>query len=349
MVREPMITTVQQLRSSSDSREAEPDVDETLSTSDLRSGVWSIPLWHNPGEALSPDMGAGTRFRLAWVEDGTGILRLGERRVSLAAPVLLCLNETERPRLLQGQHLQARAIYFHPNLINHVFTFENVRGEDGSLSVIEQEDRRWLKTFVERGAAYHGAVPLEPVPAQRTRALFNALAQVLAQQTQWGWACRARSYLLELLFLLEHLRSVPWPVAEEFMFDPPYDINPVVTYLHTHYQEKITISQLARIFNTNRTTLAEQFRASTGVPVITYLIRLRIRLAAYLLRSTILPVSEILERVGFTDSSHFGRMFHRVTGYSPTEYRQRTCWHPQHFWLPRQQVGEPWRSIRGEG
>jgi len=38
------------------------------------------------------------------------------------------------------------------------------------------------------------------------------------------------------------------------------DIGEVILYLHTHYQEKITLAGLTRQFHTNRTTLTRQFR-----------------------------------------------------------------------------------------
>ena len=58
---------------------------------------------------------------------------------------------------------------------------------------------------------------------------------------------------------------------------------------------------------------------------VDYLIRLRLYLASKMLKETLLPVSEIIERVGFSDITHFGRMFKVHFGYSPTEYRSSHC------------------------
>lgn len=55
--------------------------------------------------------------------------------------------------------------------------------------------------------------------------------------------------------------------------------------------------------------------------MLTYLTGIRIRMACMLLRGTTLPISEITERVGFEDITHFGRTFRRETGFSPTQYR----------------------------
>ncbi|MCP4598960.1 MAG: helix-turn-helix transcriptional regulator [Proteobacteria bacterium] len=306
-----------------------------------------VALWYNAQETFSSDLGAGSRFRLILVEGGTGILRLRERREPFIAPAVFCLNETDRPELEQRVDLQARAIYFHPNVINSALSFENMRGKKAqALSDTEQQDLYWMQPFLTRHSKYNGHLHIGPVSAQRIALLFDTLDQTLAEQGEWCWTCRARSFLLEILFLLGHVFFAPTEAEESTLSESSPDVDPVILCLHTHYQEKITISELSKLFLTNRTTLAEQFREATGMPVITYLIQLRIRLAAMMLRDTALAVSDIRERVGFQSDSHFGRMFRKYMEHSPTQYRERYCWVERHWWQPRQIVGDPWRSIR---
>jgi len=307
-----------------------------------------ISLWYNPNETFSPVLGSGTRLRLILVENGTGILHLGEHQESFIAPALFCLNEMDHPEAEQCLDLRAQALYFHPRAINSALTFVNVRGESQDLSSTDIQDAYWLGPFVKRDSEYNGHLHIGPVSSQRMALLFGAMNQALTEQNEWCWTCRARSLLLEMLFLLERIFTAPEALEENILPEPEsvHNIDTVILYLHTHYQEKITIAKLAKIFHTNRTTLAEQFRETTGVPIITYLIQLRIRLAAAMLRDTALSVSEIRKRVGFKDDSHFGRMFRKHINHSPTQYRQLHCWVEQQWWLPRQTVSEPWRSIR---
>ena len=69
-----------------------------------------------------------------------------------------------------------------------------------------------------------------------------------------------------------------------------------------------------------------KFQKATGMTIISYLTKLRINVAALLLKDTFLPVSEVIDRVGFNDITHFGRMFKKYIGTSPTEYRQKYSW-----------------------
>jgi AraC-like DNA-binding protein len=291
-------------------------------------------LWHTASEAFSPELGKGIRFRLVWAERGTGIVRFGEHRQTFIAPVLFCLNETEAPQLEQAADVQAQALYFHPTVINSAFTFENVRRPPADLMTTAVQDLHWLRPFVERHAAYRGQLPVGPALAQRLSGLYQALERELDLQRDSFWPCRSRSLLLEILFMVGHVFSMPQEPgalqANRAVSLPGAadDMDPVILYLHTHYQDKVTIGQLSRMFHTNRTTLAERFRQATDMSVISYLTRLRVRLAALMLRDTRLPVSEVMARVGFVDSTHFGRTFRKHAGCTPSQYRERYCWVP---------------------
>jgi YesN/AraC family two-component response regulator len=89
-----------------------------------------------------------------------------------------------------------------------------------------------------------------------------------------------------------------------------------------NYSRKITIEELTKEFHTNRNTLSKKFKAETGLSVIDYISKLRIKAACMLLRDTSLPVSEIMQRVGFIDVSYWGRVFKSVSGLSPSDYRK---------------------------
>lgn len=106
----------------------------------------------------------------------------------------------------------------------------------------------------------------------------------------------------------------------------PESVAAIVTYLNNNYKEKITLEHLATMFTTNRTCLNDQFYKVTNLSIIDYLIKLRVNLAATMLRDTLIPISEIMSRVGFNDRSHFWRTFKKYTSLSPKEYRKKYCW-----------------------
>lgn len=68
------------------------------------------------------------------------------------------------------------------------------------------------------------------------------------------------------------------------------------------------------------------FKDNLDETFLTYLNKLRITMASTILRDTLLPINEIMTRVGFTDTVHFFRTFKKYTGLTPTEYREKYNW-----------------------
>ncbi len=97
-------------------------------------------------------------------------------------------------------------------------------------------------------------------------------------------------------------------------------------YVYHNFDKKITVKDLTEEFHLNRTTFARLFQKNLGEPFLTYLNRLRVTLAATMLRDTGLPISEIMFRVGFTDQVHFLRTFKKFVNMSPSTYREKYSW-----------------------
>ena len=70
----------------------------------------------------------------------------------------------------------------------------------------------------------------------------------------------------------------------------------------------------------SKRTFLRVFRAATGATPIAYLIGVRIRRAAELLRQGGVTVTEAAMRVGFEDSNYFSRQFRKVMGVTPRSY-----------------------------
>ncbi len=292
-------------------------------------------------ETFSPARQTGDRLRLVLVEHGSGLLDLSGKLLEFIAPTLMLLNEQETPRLERSSALKARAVYFHPTIVNSGFTFESIRMETSKDDLVYWQDRSSLRPFLVRHDEFTGLLPLGPVSVKRAVELFDSIRHQLIDQPDDYWVCRSRSFLLELLTLAEQLVMTPEHISPVLAASkkvegekaapaaaPPkdYEAQRIILYLHAHYAEKITIPELTQLFNTNRTTLAEEFHRATSMPVMTYLTMIRMRQASLLLRDTVLPISEIMLRVGYQHSTHFWRTFRKYIGISPSQYRQRYCW-----------------------
>lgn len=95
-----------------------------------------------------------------------------------------------------------------------------------------------------------------------------------------------------------------------------------LTYISEHFQESISLQEVARHAGVSSYRLAHLFRAHTGKTVVETIRYLRLQRAEWLLRQTGMTCAEVGYEVGFTDQSYFTLHFKRHTGMSPRRFRQ---------------------------
>ncbi len=99
----------------------------------------------------------------------------------------------------------------------------------------------------------------------------------------------------------------------------PKAIRTIKDYLHSHFQEDVTIDDLVQITQLNRYYLMRSFRKIVGIPPYSYLIQIRIQYAKQLITQGKSIIDVALE-TGFFDQSHFTRHFKGFTGITPKQY-----------------------------
>lgn len=92
-------------------------------------------------------------------------------------------------------------------------------------------------------------------------------------------------------------------------------------YLHDNFSSNISLEQLVKITNLNRSYLIRVFRQAVGMPPYTYLKQIRMRKAKQLLNLG-MSIADTAIAVGMSDQSHLTRHFKRMFGITPGYYRQ---------------------------
>lgn len=99
----------------------------------------------------------------------------------------------------------------------------------------------------------------------------------------------------------------------------PFDA--VIRFMQDNLEKQIRIDELASMIYMQPTYFIKKFKSATGHSPITYLNKLRIYRALYLLASTKDSFAEIGRAVGIFDPSYFSRIFKSYTNTTPSEYR----------------------------
>jgi len=95
-------------------------------------------------------------------------------------------------------------------------------------------------------------------------------------------------------------------------------------YLHARFRDRLMIKDIARAAGVHPVYLGQVFRRQFGETIGAYVNRLRIRAAADQLSSTDAPLADVAFEYGFCDQSHFQRVFKRLSGRTPTEFRKNS-------------------------
>lgn len=132
----------------------------------------------------------------------------------------------------------------------------------------------------------------------------------------------------ELASLLEHVMEDGWKTGRHIKHSKSREeLVLIKEYLDSNYQDKITLDQLAQRFYINKYHLARIFKEQYALSINRYLIQTRISHAKQLLRFTQLPVEEVGRQCGIEDPNYFSRIFRKVEGMSPAQFRKE--WTPK--------------------
>lgn len=112
------------------------------------------------------------------------------------------------------------------------------------------------------------------------------------------------------------------PLEDENILSEVSEVSPAVLYISMHYDEQITVEQMAALCSRSVTSFRRCFEKATGKPPFEYLYEVRVKAAINLLKRTDMSVSEIAGRVGYSTLSSFSRHFLRLTGRTPSVMRK---------------------------
>jgi len=97
----------------------------------------------------------------------------------------------------------------------------------------------------------------------------------------------------------------------------------VLTFIHKHLSNTISVEQLADIACMTKSHLIRTFRQSLSVTPLQYVIRKKIQHAQALLLGSEMSIQEISQAIGIDDTSYFIRLFKKNLGFTPQEYREK--------------------------
>ncbi|MGN0416076.1 MAG: helix-turn-helix domain-containing protein [Agathobacter sp.] len=175
-----------------------------------------------------------------------------------------------------------------------------------------------MHTIYEKYRERGGQPVFHPASAEGITALLADLYQI-ASTSDYIRDMRINEKLSSLLMLL---MEESWHPEFSARGRKRMEIVAVKEYLDEHYTEKLSLEELSRRFFINKYYMVKLFTEAYGTTIRAYVNALRVTKAKQLLRFSDMRMEEIGCEVGFEDPNYFSRMFKKVEGMSPSEYRK---------------------------
>ncbi len=239
---------------------------------------------------------------------------------------LLCTANEETFTLQEGEAVFHRPGEFHqhmtdgktaPNLFIISFECKNeaIRFFEGKRIALDHSQLRLVRWILEE--------------SQKTFRVANATPDTkrmpLQQSPAPGGLQLIKNYLEILLIRLLRGAGDAQESAAIFLTESEFDghiSKQIINYMKSNLYKRLTIEEICKELNYNKSYIFQRFKADTGYPIMAYFLKLKIEQAKRMLREGEAAVSQIAEALAFDTPNYFSKTFKKHTGMSPLTYRR---------------------------
>lgn len=220
----------------------------------------------------------------------------------------------------------------------HVRHFKDLHMESGLRSFTIEEERQLLQvmqnsdeatviqTFREMfGRLIHHTGQDMEICRNRISELFIVLSRRLFE---WGISAEGVTHFGSIAHLEQlgetaeyRLRHIHQMVVEKRETRTRSQLDQAREYIKENFRSDITMEEVAEQVNLSSYYFSKMFKQQMGETFIDYITKIRIDEAKSLLVNSDLSLKEICYQVGYNDPNYFSRVFKKVVGKSPSEYR----------------------------
>lgn len=248
------------------------------------------------------------RFTIIFITSGSISLQLNERPMKIVAPSMVCLSMEDKIEVFEKNNVASQSFSFHPDFFNTTH-FSETEGYISTSLKIETGISLFKKDNINNRVY---AINRKAYP--KLYQWFFVMGTEVYAQSDLLWVCRIKKYLIQILSLLEESNDQ----------NEQSPVNLVLEYIHTNYQDKITLEDLTRCAHLNRVSLNRMFQNVCGCTAMGYVLSYRLKIAEDLLTHTGMILSEIASATGFEYDTYFIKQFTTKRGMTPTEFRNNS-------------------------
>ena len=150
----------------------------------------------------------------------------------------------------------------------------------------------------------------------RMAVFFNLIFRVLERNYTMGNFI----YLSQVLSLLLAEVYYREKVDESSVQDK--HVTMVIRFMYKNLTKQLTLEEISREVDLSKSYLNSIFKEQTGRSPVDFFLHLKMQEACKLLQSTDMYIYEVSTKLGYSDPYYFSRIFKKVVGVSPKEYKK---------------------------
>lgn len=163
-------------------------------------------------------------------------------------------------------------------------------------------------------------IHLSVADAERVQMMMEIMYHEQSEQS-FAFEQVKQNYLNLILIVISRARLRQFSTLSEPENPRREIITAAQKFIEDNLSEHIDFSNYARMHNISPGYFRTIFKAATGLPPVEYLNRLRIVRAIEYLKDETLSINDISVAVGIYDANYFSRLFRKIIGFSPREFR----------------------------
>ncbi|QOS82144.1 helix-turn-helix domain-containing protein [Paenibacillus sp. JNUCC31] len=179
--------------------------------------------------------------------------------------------------------------------------------------------------YNELFSIFEESLPIFRFTEERCKDIFTPLNDIfaLSQHPSAVNSVAIHSKFVDFLYTIHRYSHENGYVVQETGSSMSRQIYAITSYIHSHYQQELSLEGISKAFFVSAHHLSRQFNKVTGFTLTQYIQMTRIRNAQQLLLNSSMKITEIAEQCGFASFSQFNRSFNKLSGMSPSAYRRR--------------------------
>jgi AraC-like DNA-binding protein len=162
---------------------------------------------------------------------------------------------------------------------------------------------------------------------QGDSSIYDCVSRLIGEYTGkapgYELAVKAALYSLIVLLLRSHVSRIMTKRELDAKTASLQRFNSLLTYINSHYTEKITVQSLSHMTGITEFHFCRVFKQLTGCTFTEYVNRLRLEKAAEYLQESTLSVTDIAFECGFESINYFSRLFTKLNHDTPSGFRKK--------------------------